>query len=245
MMPRHGLARQRPTPPYQRRETLAARGMEPFDVGGVDDPVTLRATPEGLDARGRPLNDAPLNGDHTPVFIAFDDLCDEDMTPWPQPGPSMGSRPLWVATCLANRPDIGAQPIGTDQEGTMQRTPTHLLDETTHTRQVTVRAHSSSEPQACTDHQRHSHPHESSWRLDADLVGLHLPQSTRLLNERLLHRLPLGTSARQPTRHRPLLIAKCHDDRWQWTPVGHQGHHQADRLRRGPQGDTMRCLSWR
>ena len=114
MMQRHCPARQCPTPPCQRRETLAERGIEPFDVGGVDDPVTLRATPECLDARGRPLNDAPLHCDNTSLFIAFYDLCEEDMTPWPQPGTSMGSRPLRVAKCLANRPGIGAQPIGTD-----------------------------------------------------------------------------------------------------------------------------------
>ena len=71
--------------------------------------------------------------------------------------------------------------------------------------------------------------------LDADFVGLHLLQGTRLLDQMLLYCLPLDPIARQPTRHRPLVIAKCHDDRLQWAPVGHQCHHQADRLRRGPQ----------
>jgi hypothetical protein len=55
--------------------------------------------------------------------------------------------------------------------------------------------------------------------------------------------LALDPSARQPTRHRPLVIAKRHDNRLQWTPMGHQGHHQADRLRRGPQ--AIQCGAFR
>ena len=157
------------------------------------------------------------------------------MPPWPQSRAPLGSHPLRIAKRLTNRPDIGAQPSGTDQEWTMQRAPTHPLDETTNKRQVTVGAHSSGEPQAGTDPQRQGHPDKAPLRLDADLVGLHLPQAPRVLDQMLMDRLPLDTSARQPTRHRPLVIAKCNDDRLQWTPVGTQCHDQADRLSRGPQ----------
>src|SRR5262245_53172086 len=59
----------------------------------------------------------------------------------------------------------------------------------------------------------------------------------------LLHRLPLDASAHQPTRHRPLVIAKRHDDRLQWTPVGHQRYHEADHLRRGAQ--AIECCTFR
>src|SRR6266404_730222 len=242
LMQRHWPARQRPTSPCQRRETLAERSIEPFDVGGVDDAVTVRTTPERRDARGRACNDAPLHGDHAPLLVAFHDLGEEDMLPWPQPGAPLGAPPLRLATRLTNRPDIGAQPIGTDQQGTMQRAPTHPRDETTHQRQVPVGAHSSGEPPAGTDHPRQGHPDKAPLRLDADRVGLDLPQVPRLLDQRLMDRLPWDPSARQPTRYRPLLIAKCHDDRWQWTPVGHQGHHQADRLRRGPQAIPCRAF---
>src|SRR5262245_20381599 len=147
MMPRHWPARQRPTPPCRRRETRAERGIEPFDRGGVDDSVTLRTTPERLDARGCALYDASLHGHNAPLLVAFHDLCDQDMPPWPQPGASLGIHPLRIANRLANGPEIGAQPIGTDQEGTMHRAPTHPLEETTNQRQVTVRAHRSGEPQ--------------------------------------------------------------------------------------------------
>ena len=108
LMPRHWPARQRPTSPCQRRETRAERSIEPFDVGGVDDYVTLRTTPERLDARGRACNDAPLHGDNAPLLVAFHDLGDEDMRPWQQPGAPLGSPPLRLAKRLTNRPDIGA-----------------------------------------------------------------------------------------------------------------------------------------
>src|SRR2546429_7384957 len=58
----------------------------------------------------------------------------------------------------------------------------------------------------------------------------------------LLDRLTLDASTRQPTRHRPLVIAKRHDDRLQWTTVGHQRHHETDRLCRGPQAIASRAF---
>jgi hypothetical protein len=143
-----------PIPPCQRRETLAECGIEPFDVGGVDDPVTLRATPERFDVRGRAHNNATFHGDNVPLLVAFHDLRYADMTPWPRPGTPMGACPLWIAKRFVNRPDIGAQPIGIEQEGTMQRAPTHPLDELPNKQQVPMGTHGSGEPQAGTDHQR-------------------------------------------------------------------------------------------
>ena len=78
--------------------------------------------------------------------------------------------------------------------------------------------------------------------LDADLIGLHLPQVTRLLDQMLLDGLPLDARARHPTRHRPLVEAKGDDDRLQRTAMGQQRHHQADRLRRGPQAVERRAF---
>jgi hypothetical protein len=135
--PRHCPARQRPTPPGQHRETLAARRLEPFTVGGVADPVPWRATPERFDAPGRALNEATLHGDHGPWRVAFHDLGDEDMPPWPPPGTPLGSPPLRLATRLATPPDRGAPPLGTAHAWTRPRAPTPPLDEPTHQRQVT------------------------------------------------------------------------------------------------------------
>src|SRR2546427_6302183 len=43
-------ARQRPASACQRRQALTERRIEPLDICRVDDPITLRAPPERLDA---------------------------------------------------------------------------------------------------------------------------------------------------------------------------------------------------
>ena len=235
MLQRQRAACQRPATACQRRQALTERRVQPLDVGRVDDAVPLRAAPERLDACGRAIHDATLDVDHPPLLVALDDLGDADVAPRTQPGPSARPRVHGIAKGLAHRPDIGAQAIRTEQQRTMGRTAPHPLDQPPDQRHVTLRADLAGQPQARPDHHGQRHPHDAALLLDADLVGLHLPQVTRLLDQMLLHRLPLAASARQPTRHRPLVIAKRHDDRLQWTPVGHQRHHQADRLRRGPQ----------
>src|SRR5262249_60108112 len=111
----------------------------------------------------------------------------------------LGSHPLRIAKRLTNRPDIGAQPSGTDQEWTMQRAPTHPLDETTNKRQVTVGAHSSGEPQAGTYPQPPSPPNKAPLRLYAGLLRFHLPPTPPGLGHMVLGPLPLANSARPPT----------------------------------------------
>src|SRR5207245_4448788 len=78
--------------------------------------------------------------------------------------------------------------------------------------------------------------------LDADLIGLYLPQVTRLLDQMLLHRLALSAGTCHPPRDRPLVIAKRDDDRLEWTPMGQQRHHQTHRLCRGPQAIEGRAF---
>src|SRR5712691_11774268 len=57
-----------------------------------------------------------------------------------------------------------------------------------------------------------------------------------------LHRLSLIAGTCHPTRYRPLVIAKCDDDRLEGTPVGQERHYQAHRLRRGPQAIEGRAF---
>jgi hypothetical protein len=58
--------------------------------------------------------------------------------------------------------------------------------------------------------------------LDPDLVGLHLPEVVRLLDQVLLHRLTLDPRSSHPTRHRPFVEPKGDDDCLQRTAVGHE-----------------------
>ena len=49
------------------------------------------------------------------------------------------------------------------------------------------------------DHHGQRHPDDAPLRLDADLVGLHLPEIPGLLDQMLLHGLALVASPRPPT----------------------------------------------
>ena len=92
------------------------------------------------------------------------------------------------------------------------------------------------EPQACLDHHGQRHPHDAALLLDAELVGLHLPQVPRSFDQALLHRLPLATGKRaHEFSDGPLVKAKSRHDRLHRTPMGQQGHHEHHGLCRGAQ----------
>jgi uncharacterized protein (DUF2236 family) len=101
------------------------------------------------------------------------------------------------------------------------------------------------QPPPRLDHQGQRYPHDAALLLDAYLVGLHLSEGARWLDEMFLHRLTLHPSAREPTRHRLLVIAKRHDERLPWTTVSHPRHHEAHRLHSGPQAIEGWAWSWR
>ena len=98
------------------------------------------------------------------------------------------------------------------------------------------------EPQAGTDHHRQGHPHHAPLGLDAYLVGLHLLQVTRLLNQLLLYGLPLDTRACRPARHGSFVETTGDDDRLQWTAMGEERDHEGHRRRPRSAGDTTPCL---
>src|SRR5207247_4172422 len=137
-----------PAAACQRRQALAKGRVEPLDVGGVDHPVPVRATPERLDPCGCSINDATLDVDNPPLLIPLDDLGDADVAPGTQPGTPVGSRADRVAKGLANRADVGAQAISTEQQGAREGTKTHALDQATNQRHITALAHLAREPQA-------------------------------------------------------------------------------------------------
>src|SRR5437667_2934859 len=167
-----------------------------FDVRGVDHPAALRAAPEGLDTRGRAINDAAFGRDHAPPRVTFDHLGEQDVTPRAQPrSPTLPGR-HGIAKSLTHGPDGGAEAIGTDQQRTGRRTAAHALDEAPHQRHVAVLTHLARQPYACADHHGQRHPNNAALFLDADRIGLHLPQITWLLDEMLLHGLALHTPSR-------------------------------------------------
>ena len=147
-----------------------------------------------------------------------------------------------IAKGLPNGPDVGHQAISTAQQGTMCGTTPHAFDQSADQRHITLLTDFAAQPQAGTDHHRQGHPDNTALFFDPDLIGLHLPQVARLLDEMLLHRLSLDAATCHLPRYRPLVIAKRDDDRLEWTPVGQQCHHEAHRLRRGPQAIEGRAF---
>ena len=242
VLQRQRVACERSASTGQRREVLPECRVEPFDVRRIDHPGPVRAAPQRLDACRRAIHDAALDVDRPPLGVALHDLRNAEVAPGAQPRAPLLSRTHGITEGLVNRSDVGAQAIGTEQQGTVQGTAAHTLNETPNQRHVAVLTHLPRQPQACADHHGQSHPDNAALFLDADLVGLHLPQITWLLDEMLLHSLAVPAASRHPTRHRPLIIAKRNNNRLQWTTVGHQRHHKTDRLRRGPQAIEGRAL---
>ncbi len=164
--------------PRQRGEAFAEGRVEPLDRRGVAHPVTVRATPQRLDPGGRALPDAMRTLDHPPLGGALDDWGHAEGAPRTPPGAPGGAGSLRVTTRLAHGPERGAQPIRTAHHGARQGTRTHALHQPPHQRHGAVLAARASQPHTGTDQHRQGHPHAPPVGLDADLVGLDLPQGT-------------------------------------------------------------------
>src|SRR5262249_54085636 len=162
---------------------------------------------ERLDACRRAINNAAVGLDHPSPLVALDDLGDQDIAPWTQSGSSTRARVHGVTKALPNGSNVGHQAIGTDQHGRKRCTAPHALDQASDQWHVTLLADLAGQPQPCHHHHGQRHPHDPALFLDADLIGLYLPQVTRLLDQMLLYRLALRASTSHPPRYRPLVIA--------------------------------------
>ena len=231
---------QGPAAAGQRCQAFPEGRVEPFDVGGVDHSVPVRATPKRLDPCWGTLHDAPLDIDNPLLRIALDDLRDADVAPGTQPGTSLGPRTLWRTKCLPNRSDVGDEPIGTAQQGAVDRTAAHPLDELTDQWHVAMFTDPAREPQACLDHHRQRHPYDTPLGLDADLIGLDVPKVPGLLDQLLLHGLALAAGTSLPRRDRPLVIPKGDDDCLQWAAVRQKRQHERHGLGGRPQAVERR-----
>jgi len=242
MLQRQCVARQRSASTGEGGQALAECRVEPLDVRRVDHPIAVRATPEPLNACGYAINDAAFDGNNASLDVALDDLRDAEVVPRTQPGTPLDACLHRIATRLANRADVGTQAIGAAQEGTGQGAAAYTLDQPTNQRHIAMDTNFASEPHACLDHQGQCHPHDVTLFLDPYFIGLHMAEVPWLLHQMFLNGLTLDARARQPTCHCPLVISKRDDDCLQWTPVGHQRHHETDRLRRGPQAIQRRAF---
>jgi hypothetical protein len=232
---RQGLAGQRPATTHQWREAFPERRVQSLNVRGIDHAVPLRPAAERLHACRRAIDNAAVGCDHPSPLVPLDNLGDQDIAPGAQPWPPARARVHGIAKGLPNRPDGGHQAIGTDQQGTTCRTAPHPLDQPPDQGQVALLTDLAAQPQARRDHHGQRHPHDATLFLDAELIGLHLPQVPGLFDQILVHGLALAPRACPPVSNRPLVKPKSCHDRLHGTPMGEQRHHEAHRLGRGAQ----------
>src|SRR5258708_27432052 len=69
MLQRQRATYQGPASARQRSEALTKRRIEPFDVGGVDHPSAVRATPQRLDAGRRATDNSPVCLTNVPTLV--------------------------------------------------------------------------------------------------------------------------------------------------------------------------------
>jgi len=198
VLQRAGLPRQRSAPVCQRGESLAQRRVEALDGGQVHHPLALRAVPYLLHPCGRPLHDAALDLDHSPLLVPLDDLRDEETWPGATPWTPPLAGAHRVAEGLTRGTDGGTQPVRTTQEGAFPGTRAHSCAQAPDQGQVTVLTDLTGTPQPGVDQHRQGHPHQAALFLDTALGRLHPAEVARLLDQRLLHRLALD--ARPPPR---------------------------------------------
>src|SRR4029453_3862606 len=235
LVQRQGVTCQRPTTTRQRREVFSEARVQPFDVRGVEHPVSLRAALERLHPCRRAIDNTAFGRDDPPPLVVLDDLGNAEMAPWTDPWPSPRARMHGSAKGFPQSPDVGHQALGTDQEGPRGRTAPYPRDQAPEQGQVTLLTDLAAQPQPCCDHHGQCHPHDAALFLDPEFIGLYLAPIAWLLDQILMHRLALTARSSPPSGDGTLVKAKCRHDRLHGTPVGKQGPPEHHRLCRGTQ----------
>ena len=161
-----GVTCQRPAPPCSRREAFPEGRVQPLNVRRIDHPISLRPASQRLHTCRRAIDKATFGLDHTPSLGALDPLGDRAMAPRTQPGPSTHARMYRIAKGRANRLEVRAQPIGTDQQRTVRGTAADPPEQPSDQGQVALFADLAAQPQACLDHHRQRPPYDAVLLLD-------------------------------------------------------------------------------
>ena len=119
---------------------------------------------------------AAVGRDHPSPLVALDHLGDQDMAPRTQPWPSALPRVYGIAASLPNGLHVRHQTISTEQEWSPGRPTLTPLQQSSDQGQVPLRTDLAAQPPAGLDHHGQRPPHAAALLLDAELVGLHLPQ---------------------------------------------------------------------
>src|SRR4029453_11983666 len=232
LVQRQGVTCQRPAAARQRREAFPERRVESLNVRRLDHPVPLRAASERLHPCWCALDNAAFGLDDMSPRVALDDLCNADVAPGTQSRSSAWARVHGIAEGLPNSADVCHHPIGTDQQGPTCRTAPHTRNQPPDQGQGSPLAALTAQPQAGLDHHGQRHPDDAALCLDADLIGLYLPQVPWLFDQVLVYGLPLAPGACPPIRDRPLVKPESGHNRLHRASMGEQGHDEHHRLGR-------------
>ena len=142
--------RQRPASARQRRQPLPERRVQPLDIRRVDHAVTLSPTPERLTRAPvchprygvRRRRRAAAHSASRPGRCR---RCARDATAGRPP-----PRVHRITKGLPNGADVGAQAIGTEQQGRGSGAATHALDQPPDQRHVALFADLTGQPQAAS-----------------------------------------------------------------------------------------------
>src|SRR4051794_35985744 len=111
------------------REVGAEGGIEPLDVGGVDNRPGGRRREDGLDASQGAAHDPAGDADEVPPGGVLDDLGELEPVRQDQPWTTAPSSADRLAEALQERGDVTGETVDADQDGRGRRTGPDPLDQ--------------------------------------------------------------------------------------------------------------------
>jgi len=225
------LSCQRPSTPYQCRDTGAKRAVESLYIRHMRLHSILRPFQQQSDLLRSANSDAMGNPYNTLSGNLFDHLNNTDMLP----NPKMRTSPLACEDRspehLLDRRDIRRETINAEQQPTIQSATTHLIYQMCYQLSIAMGTHHATQPKASGYLKRHAQPGNSTLMLDAYFISLYLTQVTGLLNQMLMNLLAMIATTALPGCYRPLIQAKgCHYG-WDGTAVCQESYYLYHKIR--------------
>ena len=228
----------RPATPHQAGQRTAKRGVQAFNVGGVDIRPSASRLQHRRDGDLAALNNPPLHTAEAALGVVLDELSNQQsLLRFQTRSAGLTSRHT-PPKHLAKGTDVAAQAVHTDQDCRRQSAPSHLLDQRCDQMTVAMHTDGTTQPQARWHGHRHCLPNLASDHFHPQFVGLYVLEVDLALLDQMLVKLLAGTS--QPARDRTLIQAKGCLSSLGRTAMRKQGQHNRDQIDRQPQ-----TIEWR
>ena len=223
----------RPPPAGQWHEVGAEGGVEPLDVGGVDDGAGGGRGQDRLDAVQGATHDPARDPDDVPLGGVLDDLGELEPVRQDQartPAPPGADR---LPEGFQEGGDVAGQAVDADQGSRGRRAGSDSLDQPGDQGQVPLTADHPTQPQPRWHRQGQGHPDLGANLFHPQLVRLDvLEVELPLFHQVLMHPLAVLPRTGEPARHRSLIEPERGDDRLRRAPMTQQREHQHRQLGR-------------